>query len=238
MKSELVAVFVFPATSLATPAATENLTIPAIPPAPVAFDATKFIDDIAAVVNAVVVMAQPADSAFFVISEISSPLTLSLNVTVTVTETVGMAGVAVKLPPETICEDVKVTVGRVASIFTFANAADAAVVVPPSDCVAVIEYVPSAIVGNVQLLVVVVATKVQVTVAPDAGTAVSVTVAPTVKEPMFIVGVLSFVILSLFEVPLSDAASSVGVAGATKAPIAIVRVSGAKIGVSPFPPNS
>jgi hypothetical protein len=132
-------VFVFPATSLATPAATENLTIPAIPPAPVAFDATKFIDDIAAVVNAVVVMAQPADSAFFVISEISSPLTLSLNVTVTVTETVGIPGVAVLFPPETICEEVKVTVGRVASTLTFANAVEGAVVAPPKVCVAVIE---------------------------------------------------------------------------------------------------
>ena len=133
MKSESVAVFVFPATSLATPAATENLTIPAIPPAPVAFDATKFIDDIAAVVNAVVVMAQPADSAFFVISEISSSLTLSLNVTVTVTETVGIPGVAVLFPPETICEEVNVTVGRVASMATFAKAVEAAVVVPPND---------------------------------------------------------------------------------------------------------
>ena len=131
MNSEVVKVFVFPATSLATPAATENLAIPAVPPAPVAFDATKFIDVIAAVVKAVVVIVQPDDSAFFVISEISSPLTLSLNVTVTVTETVGIAGVAVKLPPETICEEVKVTVGRVASITTFANAVEAAVVVPP-----------------------------------------------------------------------------------------------------------
>ena len=43
-----------------------------------------------------------------------------------------MAGVAVLFPPETICEEVSVTVGRVASITTLANAADAAVVVPPS----------------------------------------------------------------------------------------------------------
>ena len=154
MNSEAVAVFVFPATSLATPAATENLTIPAVPPAPVAFDAAKFIDEIAALVNEVVVMAQPVDSAFFVISEISSPLTLSLKVTVTVTETVGVPGVAVLFPPETICDEVKVTVGLVASICTPVKAGETADVPPLYVCVAVIEYVPSAIVGKVQLPVV------------------------------------------------------------------------------------
>ena len=45
MKSEIVAVFVFPATSLATPSATENLAMPAVPPAPVAFEATKLIKE-------------------------------------------------------------------------------------------------------------------------------------------------------------------------------------------------
>ena len=64
MKSEIVAVFVFPATSLATPSATENLAMPAVPPAPVAFEATKLIVVIAAVVKDVVVMAQPVDSTF------------------------------------------------------------------------------------------------------------------------------------------------------------------------------
>ena len=102
MKSEIVAVFVFPATSLATPSATENLAMPAVPPAPVAFEATKFIAEIAAVVKAVVVIAQPVDSTFFVISEISRPLTVSLNVTVIVADTVGTPGVAVRFPPETI----------------------------------------------------------------------------------------------------------------------------------------
>jgi hypothetical protein len=211
MKSEAVAVFVFPATSLATPAATENLAIPAVPPAPVAFDATKFIDEIAALVNEVVVMAQPVDSAFFVISEISSPLTLSLNVTVTVTETVGIPGVAVLFPPETICDEVKVTVGLVASITTPVKAVETADVPPLYVCVAVIEYVPSAIVGKVQLPVVEDAVKVQVTADPEAGVAVRVTEAPFTREPMFIVGVLSEVILSDEEDPRSEPTSRVGV---------------------------
>ena len=44
----------------------------------------------------------------------------------------GVLGVAVLFPPETICKEDKLTVGLVASIFTFARAVDAAVVVPPS----------------------------------------------------------------------------------------------------------
>ena len=78
----------------------------------------------------------------------------------------------------------------------------------------------------------------QVTVGPEAGVAVNVIVAPTVNPPIFISGVLSFVILSEFEVPVSEAVAKVGAFGATKAPIAIVLVSVANIGVSDFPPNS
>ena len=84
---------------------------------------------------------------------------------------------------------------------------------------------PSAIVGNVHVWLVEVATKEQVTVDPEAGVAVKVTVAPTVNPPILISGVLSFVILSEFEVPVSDAVARVGAFGATKAPIAIVLVS-------------
>ena len=86
--------------------------------------------------------------------------------------------------------------------------------------------------------VVVVATKVQVTDGPDAGLAVSVMVAPTVRPPIFIVGVLSLVILSLLEVPVSEAESRVGVPVATKPPMAMVRVNTPNSGVSDFPPNS
>jgi hypothetical protein len=102
----------------------------------------------------------------------------------------------------------------------------------------VIEYVPSAIVGNVQEPVVVVATKVHVTEGPDAGLAVNVIVAPEVNPPIFMVGVLSFVILSVLEVPVSEAESSVGVPVETNAPIAIVRVKTPNNTVSDFPPNS
>ena len=101
-----------------------------------------------------------------------------------------------------------------------------------------IEYVPSAIVGNVQEPVVDVATKVQVTDDPDAGLAVNVIVAPEVNPPIFIVGVLSLVILSVLEVPVSEAESSVGVPVATSAPIVIVRVNTPNNTVSDFPPNS
>ena len=97
---------------------------------------------------------------------------------------------------------------------------------------------PSAIVGKVHVWLVEVATKVQVTVDPEAGVAVKVTVAPTVNPPIFISGVLSFVILSEFEVPVSEAVARVGAAGAARALIAMVRVIAANIGVSDLPPNS
>ena len=121
--------FVFPATSLATPAATETLMVPAVPPAPVLFVSVKLIAVIAAVVNDVVVIDQPVDSLFFVISEIVNPETLSLNVAVRATETDGVPGVAVRFPPEAVAE-VRVTVGRTVSICTPVNAVEAAEVPP------------------------------------------------------------------------------------------------------------
>ena len=72
----------FPATSLATPANTESRRIPAVPPAPVALTTVNTAEAKGEVVNAVWVIAQPVDSIFFVISEISIPLTVSLKVTV------------------------------------------------------------------------------------------------------------------------------------------------------------
>ena len=77
-----VAVFVFPATSLATPSAIDRISVPAVPPAPVVFPTSKVTEVIAEVVSEVVVIVQPVDAAAFVISEISKPLTLSLKVTV------------------------------------------------------------------------------------------------------------------------------------------------------------
>lgn len=136
-KSEVVARFVFPAVSVATPSAIENLAVPATPPAPVAFAATKFIDVIAAVVKAVVVTAQPVDSAFLLTSEISKPVTDLLKVIVIVALTLGAVGVAVRFPPETTFAEVRVTVGRPVSICTFVRAVDAAELVVPLVCVTV-----------------------------------------------------------------------------------------------------
>jgi hypothetical protein len=59
------------------------------------------------------------------------------------------------------------------------------------------------------------AVKVQVTADPEAGVAVKVTEAPFTRDPMFIVGVLSEVILSDEEDPRSEAESSVGVPDGT-----------------------
>jgi hypothetical protein len=55
------------------------------------------------------------------------------------------------------------------------------------------------------------AVKVQVTADPEAGVAVKVTEAPFTRDPMFIVGVLSEVILSDEEDPRSEPTSRVGV---------------------------
>ena len=73
--------------------------------------------------------------------------------------------------------------------------------------------------------VVAAATKVHVTAVPEAGVAVSVTVAPTVNPPILIFGVLILVILSVLEVPESEAVSRVGAAGTAKAPRTTVLVS-------------
>ena len=77
-----VAVLVFPATSLATPSATERMSFPAVPPAPVLFATLNTADVIADVVSAEVVISQPVDAAAFVISLINIPLTASLKVIV------------------------------------------------------------------------------------------------------------------------------------------------------------
>jgi hypothetical protein len=58
---------------------------------------------------------------------------------------------------------------------------------------------------------------------PVVGVAVKVTVAPTTKELEENVGVLSFVILSEFEVPESDAVASTGVVGVATV-IALVEI--------------
>jgi hypothetical protein len=85
------------------------------------------------VARAVVESTQPVDAAFLVISEINNPVTFSLKVAVKVYVLVADGGIeTIEFPPfASVVESV--TVGRVASITTFAKAVEAVVVVPPND---------------------------------------------------------------------------------------------------------
>ena len=69
---------------------------------------------------------------------------------------------------------------------------------------------PSAIVGNVQDEVTVALSTVHVYVTPVDEVAVITTREPETTVPTLIVGVLSFVILSVLDVPRSDPESRVG----------------------------
>jgi hypothetical protein len=73
------------------------------------------------------------------------------------------------------------------------------------------EYVPLPSVGKVQDPVVPVAVKVHVTAVPEDGVAVKVITAPVVKAEREISGVSSFVLLSVLEVPRSEADTKSGV---------------------------
>ena len=84
---------------------------------------------------------------------------------------------------------------------------------------------PSGIVGNVHVPVVDVATNVQVTGEPEAGVAVKVTVAPTASPAIVMSGELSLVILSVDEVPKSEADERASVVGAATVPTFTVRKS-------------
>lgn len=71
--------------------------------------------------------------------------------------------------------------------------------------------------------VVAVATIVQVTGVPVPIRAEKVTVAPMIRELALIVGVVSFVLLSVFEEPLSDVANrSIEVGVATVIPVVTI----------------
>jgi hypothetical protein len=94
------------------------------------------------------------------------------------------------------------------------NAADAADTTPLFVCVEVIDHVPSASVPKSQLVVPAAAVKVHVTFAEPAFVAVTVTVLPFVAPLTERVGVLSDVMLSEFEAPVSEPASTSGVPGA------------------------
>jgi hypothetical protein len=119
--------------------------------------------------------------------------------------------------------EVSATVGATVSITTPANGVGDVDVTVPLVCFTPIEYVVSGNVVNVQLSVVAVIVFTQVMAVPVVGVAVKVTVAPTTKELEENVGVLSFVILSEFEVPESDAVASTGVVGVATV-IALVEI--------------
>jgi len=92
------------------------------------------------------------------------------------------------------------------------SAVEEAELTPPLVCTDVIDHVPSASVPKSQL-VCAVAVKVQVTFAEPAFVAVTVTVLPFVALPTEIVGVLSDVMSSVADAPLSELLSISGVAG-------------------------
>jgi hypothetical protein len=91
------------------------------------------------------------------------------------------------------------------------NADEAGESIPLTLWTAVTEYVPFASgVVKVQLPVVALAVNEQVTGEPVAGVAVSVISAPEVKDESSKVGVVSAVVLSEFDEPVSDAACKSG----------------------------
>jgi hypothetical protein len=115
--------------------------------------------------------------------------------------------------PFTVLVENDATVGRVVSIVTLTDA-EIAESTPAPVCFEVIDHVPSASVPKSQLVVPAAAVKVHVTFAEPAFVAVTVTVLPFVVLPTEIVGVLSEVMLSLFDEPLSEPTVKSGVAGA------------------------
>jgi hypothetical protein len=114
--------------------------------------------------------------------------------------------------PLGVVEENDETVGSVVSIVRL-NALDAAESIPLLVCFEVTDHTPSASVPRSQL-VCAVAVKVHVTFAEPALVAVTVTVLPFVAPLTERVGVLSDVMLSEFEEPVSEPVSTSGVPGA------------------------
>jgi len=117
-----------------------------------------------------------------------------------------------------------VTVGSTVS--TVIESADELSELTPPDvvCFETIDHTPSARVPRSQLVSLFDAVNVHDTSAEPAFDAVTVTVLPEVAPPTVIVGVGSFVMLSVDESPLSDAAAKSGVFGAARAVTVIVMV--------------
>jgi hypothetical protein len=122
--------------------------------------------------------------------------------------------IAVPTPydPLPVVEENDETVGSVLSIVRL-NALDAAESIPLVVCFEVIDHTPSASVPRSQLDCAV-AVKVHVTEVEPAFVAVTVTVLPFVAPLTEMVGVLSDVMLSEFEEPVSEPVSTSGVPGA------------------------
>ena len=116
-----------------------------------------------------------------------------------------------KVPFDCVVEN-EDTVGPVVSTVTL-TAAEMAESTPPPVCFEVIDQTPSASVPKLQL-VCAVAVKVQVTFTEPDFVAVIVTVLPFVAPLTERVGVLSDVMLSELEEPVSEPASTSGVPGA------------------------
>jgi hypothetical protein len=114
--------------------------------------------------------------------------------------------------PLAVVEENDETVGLVVSIVKL-NALDVAESTPPPVCLDVIDHTPSARVPRTQP-VCAVAVKVHVTEVEPALVAVTVTVLPSVAPLTERVGVLSDVMLSEFEEPVSEPVSTSGVPGA------------------------
>ena len=137
-----------------------------------------------------------------------NPVTEELNVMLKF-----VAEVLVVVPLFVIVLLLIVTVGPVVTITTPVKGEGDPDVTVPLVCFTAIEYVESGRVENVQVSVVATTVLTQVTAVPEVGVAVKVTVAPTTNELDEKVGVLSFVFLSVFEDPVSEAASNTGVVG-------------------------
>lgn len=98
------------------------------------------------------------------------------------------------------------------------SAAESPELTPPEVvCFETIDHTPSLSVPRSQLESLFDAVNVHVTSAEPAFEAVTVTVLPEVAPPTVIVGVESFVMLSVDESPLSDAAAKSGVFGTARA---------------------
>jgi hypothetical protein len=115
--------------------------------------------------------------------------------------------------PLAVVEENDETVGLVVSIVRL-TAAEIAESTPAPVCFEVTDHMPSASVPRLQLVVATAAVKVHVTEVEPALVAVTVTVLPSVAPPTERVGVLSDVMLSEFEEPVSEPVSTSGVPGA------------------------